>query len=79
MFFERKKARKRNVATRQPARDVRHGFCLANMALKGFELESQFSKPRKLTVKAKLNKTHAAKATTKSALSILQLLVRKVD
>src|SRR5688500_958860 len=26
MFFERKKALKRNVATRQPARDVRRGF-----------------------------------------------------
>ena len=26
MFFERENALKRNVATRQPARDVRHGF-----------------------------------------------------
>ena len=29
MFFEREKALKRNVATRQPARDVRHDFCRA--------------------------------------------------
>jgi hypothetical protein len=49
------------------------------MALKGFEIESQFSKPRKLAIKAKLNKTYATKATTKSALNILQLLGRKVD
>jgi hypothetical protein len=40
MFFERKKAAKRNVATRQPARFVRRN-CDEQLALKGFELKSQ--------------------------------------
>ena len=35
------------MATRQPARDVRHGFCLEIMALKGFELERQYSEQKK--------------------------------
>ena len=54
MFFERKKALKRNVATRQPARVVRRGFAeqLRFLACR-FKLESWFLQPTKLDVENK--------------------------
>ena len=56
MFFEREKALKRNVATRQPARDV--GKLLTFRAF-AKPLENNLRQPTKLTAKIELKNDYA--------------------
>ena len=71
--FERKKALKRNVATRQPARHVGKLLTCITFAK---PLENNLRQPTKLTAKAGLNKAWAEEHN-KMAFQILQLFERK--
>ena len=73
MFFERKKALKRHVATRQPASIV--GTLLTFTAFAKL-FEKNLRQPTKLAAKAGLNKT-CAEEQNKKAYQILQLFERK--